>query len=265
MDQAFRCLFARRAVRDRPLCQNPIANILPEFLSDRSAYYQNQWFARIASDPSYRIPVFNAATLTDPLFPPVENLRMSNRIQATVPDYPIQQYFGDYQHFVQNKAKESGDLCGADHHVCTLADYPGGDVNATPTGLYRTGVTTRLNHFVDHFTRPPGNPSQPQPAYNVTTALQICPQNASAEFPANEPGPTFTAGRFSAARSPQVADRHRRHADDDQRRASRTRTRRRRTRSRTCSSTAARCPVHDRPAGPAWPSTTPSRSPSGRR
>ena len=98
---------------------------------------------------------------------------------------------------MQNKAKEWGDLCGADHHVCTLADYPGGDVNATPTGLYRTGVTTRLNRFVDHFAQPAGNPSQPQPSYDVTAALQICPQNASAEFPANEPGPTFTAGRFS--------------------------------------------------------------------
>ena len=60
---------------------------------------------------------------------------MSNRIQAPVPDYPIKQYFGDYQHFVQNKAKEWGDLCGADHHVCTFADYPGGDVNATPADL----------------------------------------------------------------------------------------------------------------------------------
>ena len=197
VDLAFRCLFAPEPFETAPECQDPIDNILPEFLSERSAYYQNQWFARIASDPSYRIPVFNAGTLTDPLFPPVENLRMSNRIQATVPGYPIQQYFGDYQHFVQNKAKEWGDLCGADHHVCTIADYPGGDVNATPAGLYRTGVTTRLNRFVDHFTQPAGNPSQPQPSYNVTTALQICPQNASAEFPANEPGPTFTAGRFS--------------------------------------------------------------------
>ena len=60
---------------------------------------------------------------------------MSNRIQATVPGYPIQEYYGDYQHFMQNKAKEWGDLCGADHHVCTFADYPGGDVNATPAGL----------------------------------------------------------------------------------------------------------------------------------
>ena len=196
VDEAFICMGAPEPFDTAPQCQNPIQNILPEFLDDRSAYYQNQWFARIASDSSYRIPIFNAATLTDPLFPPVENLRMSNRIQATVPGYPIKQYFGDYQHFVQNKAKEWGDLCGADHHVCNLADYPAGDVNAAPTGLFRTGVTSRLNDFVDHFARPPGNPGEPQPQYDVTAALQICPQNASAEFPANEPGATFSAGSF---------------------------------------------------------------------
>ena len=196
VDESFLCLFAPEPFETAPQCQNPIANILPEFINDRSAYYQNQWFARIASDPSYRVPIFNAATLTDPLFTPVENLRMSNRIQATVPDYPIQQYFGDYQHFVQNKAKEWGDLCGADHHVCAFGDYPGGDVNAAPAGLYRTGVTTRLNDFVDHFAKPSGNAAEPAPKFDVTAALQICPQNASAEFPADEPGATFTAGRF---------------------------------------------------------------------
>jgi hypothetical protein len=196
IDESFLCLFAPEPFETAPQCQNPIETILPEFIRDRSAYYQNHWFARIASDPSYRVPVFNAATFTDPLFTPIENLRMSNRIQALVPGYPIQQYFGDYQHFVQNKAKEWGDLCGADHHVCTLADYPGGDVDATPQGLYRTGVTTRLNDFIDHFARPAANPAQDEPAYDVTAALQICPQNASAEFPANEPGATFTAGSF---------------------------------------------------------------------
>jgi dienelactone hydrolase len=196
VDQSFLCLFAAEPFETAPSCQNAIANILPEFLSDRSAYYQNHWFERIASDPSYRVPIFNAATLTDPLFPPVENLRMSNRIQAAVPDYPIQQYFGDYQHFVQNKAKEWGDLCGADHHVCSFGEYPGGDLNATPAGLYRTGVTTRLNDFVDHYAKPPGNAAEPAPKFDVTAALQICPQNATAEFPADEPGATFTAGRF---------------------------------------------------------------------
>ena len=80
--------------------------------------------------------------------------------RASCPSYPIQQYFGDYQHFVQNKAKEWGDICGADHHVCTFADYPGGDVNATPTGLVRTGATTRLNRFIDHYAQPPGQPER---------------------------------------------------------------------------------------------------------
>jgi X-Pro dipeptidyl-peptidase C-terminal non-catalytic domain/X-Pro dipeptidyl-peptidase (S15 family) len=196
VDQSFLCLYAPEPFETAPQCQNPIQNILPEFISDRSAYYQNQWFARIASDPSYRVPIFNAATFTDPLFPPVENLRMSNRIQQTVPGYPIQQYFGDYEHFVQNKAKEWGDLCGADHHVCRFSDYPGGDVNATPAGLYRTGVNTRMNDFLDHFAQPPGNPAEPAPHYDVTAALQICPQNASAAFPADEPGLTFTGNSF---------------------------------------------------------------------
>jgi dienelactone hydrolase len=196
IDESFRCLFAAEPFETAPECQNPIANILPEFIRDRSAYYQNHWFERIVSDPSYRIPIFNAATFTDPLFTPVENLRMSNRIQALVPGYPIKQYFGDYQHFVQNKAKEWGDLCGADHHVCRFDEYPGGDQNATPAGLYRTGVTTRLNDFIDHYAQPSGNPSEPAPAHDVTAALQICPRNASAQFPADEPGATFTAASF---------------------------------------------------------------------
>jgi dienelactone hydrolase len=195
--EAFACLQSTEPYESNPACARPIAETLPDFIRERSAYYQNHWFWRIAFDRSYRVPIFNAATFTDPLFTPVENLRMSNRIQATVPWYPIQQYFGDYQHFVQNKAKEWADLCGADHHPCTFADYPGGNVNADPTGLYRTGVTTRLNRFIDHYAKPQTNPNQPRPDFDVTAALQICPQNASAQFPQDEPGATFTADRFS--------------------------------------------------------------------
>ena len=121
---------------------------------------------------------------------------MSNRIQRQIPGYPIKQYFGDYQHFVQNKAKEWGDLCGVDHHVCNLSDYPGGDVNATPANLYRTGVTSRLNDFIDHFARRRATRASRSRPSDVTAALQICPQNASAAFPADEPGPTFTADTF---------------------------------------------------------------------
>ena len=197
IDEAEVCLSSADPIELNPLCTSTVNNLLPEFINDRSAYYQNAFFAKIATDPSYRIPVFNAGTFTDPLFPPVENLRMYNRLKKVVPSYPIQQYYGDYQHFVQNKAKEWGDICGADHHVCTVSDYSGGNVNATPASLVRTGATTRLNRFVDRYAQPPGNPSEPQPAFNVTASLQICPQNAGSQ-PADEPGDTFTASSFTA-------------------------------------------------------------------
>ena len=197
IDQAFACLQSTDPYETNPLCATTIADTLPEFISDRSAYYQNNWFALMASDPDYRTPVFNAGTFTDPLFTPVENRRMANRLLTTVPGYPIQQYYGDYQHFVQNKAKEWGDICGADRHVCRFSDYAGGDVNGAPAGLARTGVTTRLNRFIDHYAQPPGNPAQPAPQFDVTASLQICPQNAAGQ-PADEPGDTYTAGSFEA-------------------------------------------------------------------
>src|SRR5207253_4448022 len=68
--------------------------------------------------------------------------------------------------------------------------------NATPPTLVRTGVHTRLNRFIDHYAQPLGDPAQPKPAFDVTASLQICPQNASAAYPADEPGPTFTSGSF---------------------------------------------------------------------
>jgi hypothetical protein len=194
--EAFGCLNSGDPFETNPACTNPIATTLPEFIRDRSAYYQNDWFSQMTGNASYRVPIFNSATLTDPLFTPVENTRMANRIQSLVPSYPIQQYYGDYQHFVQNKAKEWGDICGADRHVCRFSDYPGGDLNAAPAGLARTGVTTRLNRFVDHYVQPPGNPSQAQPSFDVTASLQVCPQNASGGQPADEPGETFTASSF---------------------------------------------------------------------
>ena len=197
IDEAYACLNSTDPFESNPLCDSTINGLLPEFISDRSAYYQNDFFAKVASDPSYRIPIFNAGTLTDPLFPAVESLRMTNRLQSIVPGYPIQQYFGDYQHFVQNKAKEWGDVCGLDHHVCTSADYTAGDVNGTPASLVHTGATTRLNRFVDYYAKPPGGGNPSKPAFNVSASLQICPQNAGLK-PADEPGDTFTASSFGA-------------------------------------------------------------------
>jgi hypothetical protein len=195
VDNAQACLQGPYPPVAGALCDDTINNTLPRFLRERSPYYQTRFFNKIGSTASWRVPVFNAATFTDPLFPASEDRTMLNRLRRTVPGYPIQVYHGDYQHFTQNKAKVWGDECGADHHVCAVADYPGGDFNADPTDLFRTGVTTRLNRFIDHYARPPGDPGARQPAFNVTAELQICPQNANGQ-PTDEPGRQFTAPTF---------------------------------------------------------------------
>jgi hypothetical protein len=207
---AFVCLQSAYPLGTAPLaCDSTLSTILPEFLRERSAYYQSDWFTAIAGgDPSQQVPIYNAGTLTDPLFPAYENRRMANRILDAFSGYPIKQYYGDYQHFVQNKAKEWADLCGIDRHVCQVADYPGApgaeDLNADPTNLVAgeegRGVTTRLNKFIDNFALPAGGhgavPANVTP--DVTASLQVCPDNATGGQAADEAGQRFTAPTFEA-------------------------------------------------------------------
>jgi predicted acyl esterase len=55
-----------------------------------------------------------------------------------------------------------------------------------------------LNRFIDHYARPPGDAMAPMPPFNVRAALQICPENASPSYPADEPGRRFKAATFDA-------------------------------------------------------------------
>jgi dienelactone hydrolase len=198
----FACLGLTGTYPFTPACTTTLSSTLPVYLRERSAYYQNRYFNDITGTPADAVPIYNAATFTDPLFPAYEDRRMANRLLAVDPSYPIKQFYGDYQHFTQNKAKEWGDECDADHHVCAVADYPvvGGhaDVNNDPTNLVRTGITTRLNKFIDHFAQPAGGytasggytqqPSDTTP--DVTADLSVCPDNAASLGVANdEPGP----------------------------------------------------------------------------
>ncbi len=195
IDDAFQCTQSTDPFESNPLCASTLEDTLPSFIDDRSAYYQNRFFRRLEEGhPSSRVPVFSAGTLTDPLFPGLEHRRMTDRLRSTDRNYPVQEYYGDYQHFVQNKRKEWADLCG--HQVCELSDYPGGDVDQRPAGFSDLGVTTRLNRFVDHYVRPPSNRSEPVPERDVTAALQICPQNATPKHPEDEPGRRYTASSF---------------------------------------------------------------------
>ncbi len=132
------------------------------------------------------MPVYSAGTFTDKLFPAPEHRRMVERLKATVPGYPVQEHYGDYNHFVQNKRKEWADLCGADRHVCVYEDYPTGtpsrDLNAAPPSAAREpGVTSRLNRFIDHYAKPQGNPSEP--------AARIRRDRRAAGLPAERSGP----------------------------------------------------------------------------
>lgn len=198
VDNAFKCTQSFYPPESAPpgLCEDFLKIVLPNFLRYNSAYYRNGFFGRVSSDPDYRVPIFSAGTHTDPLFPPVEHHRMAERLKQAFPGYPIKDYFGDYQHFTNNKRKEWSDFCGADHHVCTYADYPGGDLTAAPAGRVRVGITTLLNEFIDHYARPEGDPAAPEPAFDTTASLQVCAPNATAGQKVDEPGETFTAASY---------------------------------------------------------------------
>ena len=197
VDEAATCLNSADPYETNPLCLRTVNQIAESFIKNRSAYYQNHFFRGLASGTVAPVPVFSAGTFTDQIFTAIETRRMVERLKSVVPGYPVQEHYGDYQHFAQNKEKEWGDLCGSDRHLCRYSNYPGGDLNARPRGLARTGVTTRLNRFIDHFASPPGNPASPRPPFNVLASLQICPENATEARPADEPGARFAAPNFS--------------------------------------------------------------------
>lgn len=198
IDQAFACMVGFYPPEANPACSQTVTDALAELLRESSAYYQNRFFDTIARDPSWRVPVFEASTFGDPLFPGNQDRVMANRLRGVVPDYPIQVYAGEFQHFVQNKAKEWADLCttGADRHVCTSDEYDRG-LDTAPSTLVRMGATTRLNRFIDFYARPPLSTNHRQPRFDTTVSLQVCPQNAAAlGVPPDEPGPTFAAPTF---------------------------------------------------------------------
>jgi acetyl esterase/lipase len=192
--EAIACTETFYPAESNPLCTGPRTTFVPQTLVERSAYYRNDFFEKVRTDPAYRVPVFSAGTFTDPLFPPVEHRRMAERLRDAFHGYPIQEAYGDYQHFTQNKAKEWGDVCGADRHVCTPADHPDGDLDAVPPSRVRAGITSKLNLFLDHHVLGRGV----KPEQDVQASLQVCPQNAGDGQPADEPGQIFTARSFDA-------------------------------------------------------------------
>ena len=194
IDQSFDCLTSATPLEANPLCGDMLG-VLDSFIRERSAYFQTRFLGRIAHDAEARVPVFSAGSFSDQLFPLGEHRRMATALRSIVPSYPIQEYYGDYGHLVQNKANEWGDVCDRNRHVCRVSDYKRG-FNRPPVRFARLGATTRLNRFIDHYAKPPGNPRQARPQHDVTVALQTCPQNAGDGWPLDEPGERFNAPLF---------------------------------------------------------------------
>jgi hypothetical protein len=191
------CLGSTDPYELNPLCAGFFSTVIDQVLSDSSPYYQNDFFNGLARGTIKPVPIFSAGSASSPLFSQVEHREMAARLRSVMPRYPVQEYYGDIGDFTQNKAKEWGDICGGDHHVCTLADFPGGNLNAEPPTLQRRGITTRLNRFLDYFADPPGNGNAPKPAFDVTASLAICPANAPPGAPADEAGEQFTVPSFA--------------------------------------------------------------------
>ncbi len=71
-----------------------------ELTENRSAYYQDGFFKALRRSPKRQrsIPILAAQGWTDPIFPAVEAVRMYKRLRSVRRDYPIQLYFGDFEH-----------------------------------------------------------------------------------------------------------------------------------------------------------------------
>ena len=169
--------------------------LVDTFLADRSAYFQNSYWNRV--EKGLKVPVYAAATWTDPLFPAMETIRFYNKLKQVNPRYPLTMNLGDYQHFTHNKPKEWGDVCGDNHHVCTIKDYrTAGDkvLLGRPKSRRHVGINTRMNKFLDFYLRGKGK----KPRSNVTSTTQICPSNATRKFKFDEPGIEYRAPSWRA-------------------------------------------------------------------
>ena len=180
-----------RLQQGEPYDGDPLLEALAKsFIEDRSGYYQQRFWRR--AQKGLKVPLYAAATWTDPLFPTMETVRFYNKLQRVNPDYPMTMYLGDYQHFAQNKPKEWGDICGDDHHVCQVKDSTRADgsfnLMRSPNRV-RVGINTRMNRFLDFHLRGKGR----RPASNVSGTTTICAANATEKYKADEPGAEYRA------------------------------------------------------------------------
>jgi predicted acyl esterase len=69
---------------------------------DRSAFHQARFFRALRGRRQRSIPVLAAQGWTDPIFPAVESVRMYTALRAARRGYPVQLYFGDFEHLTSS-------------------------------------------------------------------------------------------------------------------------------------------------------------------
>src|SRR4051794_4369616 len=99
--EAYRWL--TRTTQGEPYEGDPtIAEAVHALTVDRSAFFQDGYFGRLRSGRQRAVPVFAAQGVTDPIFSTQELVRMYERLRGARPGYPIQMYFGDFEHLTSN-------------------------------------------------------------------------------------------------------------------------------------------------------------------
>lgn len=108
---------------------------------DRSAYWQEGFFKRLNRTRRHQrsVPVLAAQGWTDPIFSAAEAVRMYKKLRTVRRKYPIQLYFGDFEHLTaQVKIPDmlyyhrlSNKLL--DHYLKAKGSRPGFDVRSAPT------------------------------------------------------------------------------------------------------------------------------------
>jgi predicted acyl esterase len=90
-----------RVNQGEPYDGDPVVEEAKKALTeDRSPYYQDGFFRALRRSPRRQrsIPILAAQGWTDPIFAAVEAVRMYKRLRSIRRDYPIQLYFGDFEH-----------------------------------------------------------------------------------------------------------------------------------------------------------------------
>src|SRR4051812_493856 len=88
-----------RTTQGEPYEGDPSVDEAKRALSeDRSAYFQDGYFRALARGRQRPLPVLAGQGLTDPIFSPLEVVRMLRRLRAARPHYPLGMYFGDFEH-----------------------------------------------------------------------------------------------------------------------------------------------------------------------